>query len=64
MNEIAKERGQELSEMALAWVLKDPRVTSVIIGASKVEQIEENVKGIHQEIFSEEHLKRINEILN
>lgn len=64
LNEIAQGRGQELSAMALAWVLNDPRVTSVIIGASKVEQIEENVQVMQHKDFSTSELNRINEILS
>lgn len=63
LNELAKERGQSLAEMALAWVLKDGAVTSVLIGASKPEQILMNVKAIENAAFSEEELKKINEII-
>ena len=63
LNEIAKERGQDLAEMALSWILKDKRVTSVLIGASRPEQVTDSIKCIKNTTFSEEELKRINEIL-
>lgn len=56
---IAKERGQSLAQMALAWVLRDPRVTSALIGASSAAQIEENVAALNNCTFSEEELARI-----
>lgn len=62
LNEIANERGQTLAEMALAWVLKDGAVTSVLIGASKPSQILDNIKAINNTAFSAEELKRIDEI--
>ena len=62
LNEIANERGQTLAEMALAGVLKDGVVTSVLIGASKPSQILDNIKAINNTAFSAEELKRIDEI--
>ena len=62
LNEIANERGQTLAEMALAWVLKDGVVTSVLIGASMPSQILDNIKAIHNTALSAEELKRIDEI--
>jgi len=62
LNEIALERGQTLAEMALSWVLKDGIVTSVLIGASKPEQILDNIKCVENTHFTEEELKRIDEI--
>ncbi|MCI7814132.1 MAG: aldo/keto reductase [Lachnospiraceae bacterium] len=62
LNALAEERGQTLAEMALAWVLKDGIVTSVLIGASKPEQILDNIKAIQNTTFSEEELKKIDEI--
>ena len=62
LNGLAKERGQTLAEMALAWVLKDGAVTSVLIGASKTSQIIDNIKAIENTHFSEEELKLIDEI--
>ena len=64
LNEIAKGRGQTLAEMALAWVLKDGVVTSVLIGASKPSQILDNIKAINNTAFSAEELEKINKICN
>lgn len=63
LNEVALERGQKLSQMALAWLLKDDRITSVLIGASKPEQVTDAVKSLENIQFSESELSRINEIL-
>ena len=63
LNELAAQRGQTLAEMALAWLLKDDYVTSVIIGASSVGQLADNLKAIENTAFSPEELTRINEIL-
>src|SRR4051794_12127759 len=59
LNEMAKERGQSLAQMALAWTLRDPRVTSTLIGASSVAQLEENVGALQQLTFSDEELEAI-----
>ena len=59
LNEIAKRRGQTLAEMALAWILKDDYVTSVLIGASKSSQILDNIKAIENTHFTEDELKEI-----
>ncbi len=59
LNEIAKERGQSLVQMALSWVLRDQRVTSALIGASSPSQIEENVAALRNVEFSKEELSRI-----
>jgi L-glyceraldehyde 3-phosphate reductase len=59
---IAQRRGQTLAQMALAWVLRDPRITSVLIGASKVEQIDQNVAALNNLAFDEEELKQIDQI--
>lgn len=64
LNEIALQRGQTLAEMALSWILKDGDVCSVLIGASKPEQILENVKIVENTSFSEEELRLIDEICN
>lgn len=64
LNEIAKNRNQTLSQLALSWVLRDSRVTSALIGASRPEQIIENVKCIENLTFSDDELHLINEILN
>lgn len=63
LNEIAIRRGQSLTQMALSWVLRDPVVTSALIGASKPEQILENVKAIENLCFTEEELREIDAIL-
>lgn len=62
LNEIAAQRGQTLAQMALAWVLKDDEVCSVLIGASKPEQIAENARIVQNTGFSKEELCRIDEI--
>lgn len=59
LNDIARERGQTLAEMALAWVLKDGAVTSVLIGASKPSQILDNLKALENTSFTAEELARI-----
>ena len=59
LNGIAARRGQTLAEMALAWCLKDDRVTSVIIGASRVSQIEDDFKALENTAFSAEELAEI-----
>ncbi|HIG16076.1 MAG TPA: L-glyceraldehyde 3-phosphate reductase, partial [Candidatus Handelsmanbacteria bacterium] len=63
LNEIAKDRGQSMAQMALMWVMRDARVTSALIGASRVAQIEENVAALKQAEFTPEELQRIEEIL-
>lgn len=63
LNQLAEERGQTLAQMALAWILRDGRVTSVLIGASKVSQIEENAAALNNLDFTQEELKRIDDIL-
>ena len=62
LNELAKQRGQTLAQMALSWVLKDDEVCSVLIGASKPSQIKENISIVEQTSFSEEELKMIDKI--
>ena len=64
LDEIAKERGQSLTQLALSWILRDGKVTSVLIGASRPEQILENIKALENTSYSEEELKTIDEILN
>jgi L-glyceraldehyde 3-phosphate reductase len=63
LNQIAIERGQTLAQMALAWVLKDDRITTVLIGASKPEQITDSLQSLKNTSFSNEELKAIDEIL-
>jgi len=62
LNTLAAERGQSLAQMALAWNLKDDLVTSVIIGASSVAQIDDNLKAIENKVFSNEELKLIDSL--
>jgi L-glyceraldehyde 3-phosphate reductase len=59
LNEIARGRGQSLAQMALAWTLRDPRVTSTLIGASSVEQLEENVAALDRLDFGDDELAEI-----
>jgi L-glyceraldehyde 3-phosphate reductase len=59
LNEIAKARGQSLAQMALAWILRDPRVTSALIGASKPSQVTENVAALKNIDFSADELAAI-----
>ncbi|MNZ37763.1 L-glyceraldehyde 3-phosphate reductase [compost metagenome] len=63
LNQLAAARGQSLAQLALAWVLREGKVTSALIGASRVSQIEENVKALNQLEFSAEELARIETIL-
>ena len=63
LNEVAARRGQTLAEMALAWLLKDERVTSVLIGASSVAQLMDNLKALDNISFSGEELQEIENIL-
>ncbi|MGN0152072.1 MAG: aldo/keto reductase [Wujia sp.] len=60
LNEIAKQRGESLAQMALNWILKDGIVTSVLIGASKTDQILDNLKVLESAPFTEEELEKIN----
>ena len=59
LNDIAKQRGQKLSQMAIAWILRQPQVASVLVGASSSRQLKENVKALDCLSFSEEELKLI-----
>ncbi len=63
LNEVAKSRGQKLSHMALSWILKDHRITTVLIGASKPAQITDALLALDNTTFSEEELKNIDQIL-
>ena len=64
LNELALRRGQSLAQMALAWVLTDERMTSVIVGASSVEQLAANLRTLDKLDFTPEELVSINDILN
>lgn len=62
LNEIAQRRGQTLAQMAIAWVLREPTITSALIGASRVEQIEENMSALDNLEFSPEELETIDRL--
>ncbi|WP_327587654.1 L-glyceraldehyde 3-phosphate reductase [Nonomuraea sp. NBC_00507] len=62
LNEVARGRGQTLAQMALSWTLRDPRVTSVLIGASSVKQLEDNVACVDGPDFTEDELEAIDKI--
>ena len=59
LNEIARARGQKLAQMALQWALRDPRVTSAVIGASSVDQLDMNLDALTGPPFTDEELRRI-----
>ena len=59
LNEIAERRGQSLAAMAIAWTLRDPRVTSALVGASSVEQLEANVAALRNLEFDDDELAEI-----
>jgi L-glyceraldehyde 3-phosphate reductase len=63
LNAVAQQRGQSLAEMAVAWVLRNPCVTSALVGTSKVEQVDDNVAALKNLAFSAEELRRIDGIL-
>ncbi|MEA2160562.1 MAG: L-glyceraldehyde 3-phosphate reductase, partial [Solirubrobacteraceae bacterium] len=58
-NEIAQRRGQSLAQLALAWTLRDPRITSTLIGASSVRQLEQNVASLERLDFDDAELSEI-----
>jgi len=62
LQEVAISRGQSLAQMAIAWLLRDKRVTSVIVGASSTQQLEDNLQALHKRDFSEEELRQIDAI--
>jgi L-glyceraldehyde 3-phosphate reductase len=59
LNQIAGRRGQTLAQLALAWVLRDPRVTSALIGVSSVAQLEDNARALNRLDFDPEELEEI-----
>ena len=63
LNALAEQRGQTLAQMSLAWVLKDKRITSVIVGASKPQQVLDSAQSLRNYRFSEDELRQIDEIL-
>ena len=64
LNTVAQQRGQSLAEMAIAWILKDNYVTSVIVGASSTTQLEKNLKALESPIFTPEELEKIEKACN
>ena len=64
LTDIAKQRGQTLAQMAVVWVLRDNKVTSALIGASRVQQVEENVAALANSDFTQEELQQIDNILS
>jgi L-glyceraldehyde 3-phosphate reductase len=63
LNEIAAGRNQSLAQMAVAWLLKDPRITSVLVGVRNVEQLEDNLKTLSNKTFTADELKAIENVL-
>jgi len=63
LNVLAEERGQNLAQMALAWILKDKRISSVLIGVSRPEQITDSIRCLENYSFTRDELNRINAIL-
>jgi L-glyceraldehyde 3-phosphate reductase len=64
LNNLAKDRNQSLAQMALAWVLKDKRITSVLIGASSVGQLNNNIESLQNLVFSTDELAMIESVLS
>jgi L-glyceraldehyde 3-phosphate reductase len=63
LNEVARQRGQTLAEMSVAWVLRDPRVTSALVGTSKVSQVDDNVAALKNLKFTADELRIIDNVL-
>ena len=63
LNELAQQRGQSLAQMAIAWVLRKPAITSALIGASSVSQLEDNLASLNNLKFSDDELEQIESIL-
>jgi L-glyceraldehyde 3-phosphate reductase len=63
LQSIAESRGQSLAQMALAWLLKDPRITSVLVGVSTVQQLDDNLQSLKNTSFTESELQRIEDVL-
>jgi L-glyceraldehyde 3-phosphate reductase len=61
LNALAKERGQSLAQMAISWILRDPRVTSALIGARNVRQLEDTLAAVRDLSFSADELQRIDQ---
>jgi L-glyceraldehyde 3-phosphate reductase len=63
LNTLAEKRGQSLAQMAIAWLLRDNRVTSVLVGASSVSQLEDSLQTLKKKDFNQDELKQIEQIL-
>lgn len=63
LNEIAQQRNQSLAQMAITWLMKDKRVTTVLIGASSVQQLDNNLDSLHQVDYTQEELQKIETVL-
>jgi len=63
LNTLAEKRGQSLAQMAIAWLLRDNRVTSVLVGASSVNQLEDSLQTLKKTDFNRDELKQIEQIL-
>jgi L-glyceraldehyde 3-phosphate reductase len=63
LHEVALRRGQTLAQLAIAWLLKDPRISSVLVGVSRPEQLDDNVAAVRNTTFSSEELHEIEGIL-
>ena len=63
LNELALQRGQSLAQMAIAWVLRQPLVTSALVGASSVQQLENNITTLNNLHFDDDELRQIEAIL-
>ncbi len=63
LNQVAKDRGQSLAEMALAWNLREPEIASVLVGASRPSQLVDNVKALDHLAFTPAELTKIDHIL-
>jgi L-glyceraldehyde 3-phosphate reductase len=59
LNEIARRRGQTLAQLALVWTLRDPRMTSAVVGASSIEQLEQNLGALQKSDFTAAELEEI-----
>ena len=64
LNQLALQRGQTLAQMAIAWLLKDPRVTSVLVGASSIGQLQNSIDALNAPVFSTDELQKIESILS
>ena len=63
LNNIANSRGQSLAQMAVAWILRNPEITTVLVGVSKTEQLLDNLKALENLIFTMDELNKIDSIL-